>query len=272
MARVKPPLPVLNRAHPLARGLEGAWLPSEAGAGVIKDISGKRRHLTIAGSANARSVAINGHGTGVAAGATTYYGSTDATLIGLAANKNFTIAWVGSVGANAIANPAWAIGLNGTDILAMYPTDSTSPAYARVYWNDIGSILAERNITTTWLITDRKPHTEAFSSYGDTDHRIFGDGAQVGSSARSRASTGPFSTFAVMAWPTATSQALAQATANISNAFFAWSRALTPAEHAAFHVDPFAAFRPSRLTIVKPPAPRPWEWHRGFRVPAGRLA
>ena len=44
---VKPAIPVINRAHPLAKGLVGCWPFFERGGTILRDISGKNNHGTL---------------------------------------------------------------------------------------------------------------------------------------------------------------------------------------------------------------------------------
>src|SRR3990172_4042051 len=47
MRQVKPILPVLQQAHPLARGLVAAWLFFERGGSIVYDLSGNNNYGTL---------------------------------------------------------------------------------------------------------------------------------------------------------------------------------------------------------------------------------
>ena len=51
MSRVKPTNPVVNRSHPLARGLVGAWAFQDGGGTTLRDVSGHGLDGTITGAA-----------------------------------------------------------------------------------------------------------------------------------------------------------------------------------------------------------------------------
>jgi large repetitive protein len=50
MSRVKPSNPVINRSHPLARGLVGAWAFQDGGGSVLRDVSGHGNDGTFVGT------------------------------------------------------------------------------------------------------------------------------------------------------------------------------------------------------------------------------
>jgi len=94
---VKPSNPVINRSHPLARGLVGAWAFEDGGGSVLKDISGRGNDGTIV---NSPSWINTAHG-----GALDFTGGTNTDYIDLGNKADFKPAANQGISFSAWARP-----------------------------------------------------------------------------------------------------------------------------------------------------------------------
>ena len=240
MPALKPRLPILNRSHPLARGLIGAWLGYE-GAGVTepRDASGYRRHAT-----NSQNVTwVNGkYGRALK-------GTTQSAAIFTPSLPMGTYITAFAL-ARATADPATAYGNDGLmgqwgngDAFTIWTTTSNALDYTMLTKNNSGSTSS----ASTTTVRDNNWHSITGVFDGASKIYIDGNLKATGSSIGGvvNSDTGDMMLLNYSNSPTNLGFVGEVA------CFYMFNRSLSASEIRALHADPYQAFRPY-ISIVPP--------------------
>lgn len=255
MSRNKPKLPILNRSHPLARGLIGAWVMYEGAGSTVFDLHPLRRHGTMNGSvsweAGTYGRALN------FGGAAGDYVSIDDKGLGFSASSQFGIAPDTATSERTVfvvykttAGNASLLGVRHTaDTDSTYDLqvgfdgadNNNSGKLSFIVRGHNGSGLT--HIHDTIATNDGAWHSAAFWLDAEKRIRIYRDGTLAASGTHTMSVGISYDSVRLG------DEVLNSAITNLSGSMavaLSFRRALTAAEICALHTDPYAAFRPRR--------------------------
>lgn len=225
--RTKPKLPVLQRGHPLARGLVGAWPMTEGSGATTRD------------AANRHTMTLTGTGTtwisppAIDLSATGRY-LRHSTGIPFAGTGNITFFWYGTLVTNTFGNPGFirdGSTSNGGNFFSLNGSTAGRP-WIRWNGNDIlkpttGETMVIDQLATCayvvipgewagWYLNGRLEHSTTHAQTSG-NYSIYNIGYQSAGNENAR---------------------------GYYHAAYLWRRALVAAEIHALHLDPYAMFRP----------------------------
>ena len=254
----------LNRSHPLARGLVGAWLMNEGSGIYLADYSGNENRGTIAYLAEPATTS-SGWNPGPLGNCLIFNGSSNRVNLGaspeLAVTNNFT--FVITLKSNDATGNAYIYGRDGGASATQHAiitgyVDNNIEVYASNYSGDdprTGSQLAIPDTTTF--------HTYAYSYNGET-WAGYRDGVPIFSLSKS---------FSLAATASSGRCALGSSAASsdfsniaLSN-FYVFDRGLSTEEIAYLYAFPFAMFESVDYpvwmvgTTPEPPSGNPWYYY-----------
>lgn len=229
--RTKPKLPLLQRGHPLSRGLIGAWLAYERAGTTTRDVGGYRRSGTLSSGVSWRDTSR---------GSAYYYASTSHTGLSLGTNVwgiangfSFVTLFRASTGvANDFrslftSNALWQWRIESSNVIGLVRFDAAVNVVAA--------------FTGTTNVKDGNWHLAVATFSTAAGSRIYVDGLQEATNATTTANRddGANATFI----GSRTNVPHDPFVGDIAMQLL-YNRALTPGEVRALYADPYQAFRP----------------------------
>lgn len=243
MAIVKPPVgTILNRSHPLAKGLVGCWLMNERGGIRVNDLSGNGNHGTLTNMDPATDWIMSPDGPGL-----DFDGVNDTVLCGSTTSLDLR-----SSGTVAVRFLTTSSGYQTVVSKANFNTDRNGFIFATQSWKfkiELCSASAQQTLTSSASISSGVRYSGAATWNGSTI-RLYLDGKYDNSADQTVIPVDNVYIMRLGDDPVYTSGRLTGQIFYVS----IWNRCLSPSEVLSFYQSPYAMFQRDDAWLYKPAA------------------
>lgn len=241
---VKPRLPIINRSHPLAKGLVADYPFFERGGTTLRDISGNNNHGTLTSMDPATDWILTSQGYGLDFDTTDYVTIPDSDILDFGTSPFFVETWIKTTVNNVRQVAVAKVDVTGNFIFEM-GTDRTIAN--EIYCEFYVSGLFRQVLVVDSSFFDGKVH-HLVAGHDGTAARLFIDGVLRGSS------VGAYGNIDTASWAIGTYGAYSPPFRGWNGQIAktrVWKKAPIAREIATLYADPWALYRSRRGIIGK---------------------